>query len=50
MSNARMLQVWFGVVGMAAGLAVLLAGALTPQATDAEDTGIIITVFSAPSK
>jgi hypothetical protein len=52
MSNSRLLQVWFGIVGIVAGFAVLFSGILTsePQAQPS-DAGITITLLqAAPSK
>jgi len=52
MSNSRLIQVWFGIVGIVAGFAVLFSGVLTsePQAQPS-DAGITITVLhAAPNK
>lgn len=48
MSKLRLLQVWFGVLGIATGFAVLLSGVLTsgPKA-QADDQGITITILNA---
>ena len=51
MSKERILQVWFGILGIAAGAAVLLSGVLTSEKQQAPDNGISITVLhAAPSK
>jgi hypothetical protein len=51
MSNSRLVQVWFGIVGIAAGAAVLLSGMVTSEKAQAANEGISITiVHAAPSK
>ena len=51
MSNSRLVQVWFGIVGMVAGLAVLFSGIVTSEKAQAANEGISITiVHAAPSK
>ena len=55
MSQARMLQVWFGILGIAAGATVMLSGMFTSGKTEASNNeGITITVVrplpSAPAR
>jgi hypothetical protein len=47
MSHTRMLQVWFGVLGLAAGVVVLFSGIVTSEKVEASDKGISITVAQA---
>ena len=51
MSNSRLVQVWFGIVGIVAGLAVLCSGIVTSEKAQAANEGISITiVHAAPGK
>ena len=51
MSTERILQVWFGILGLAAGAALLLPGILASEPAQAANEGISITfVHTAPSK
>jgi hypothetical protein len=50
MSNSRPVQMWFGIVGIAAGFAVLLSGLVTSEKAQAANQGIsITTTHAAPS-
>ena len=51
MSKERILQVWFGIIGIAAGAALLIPGILVSEPAQAANEGISITiVHAAPSK
>lgn len=51
MSNSRLVQVWFGIVGMSAGLAVVFSGIVTSEKAQTANEGISITILhAAPSK
>ena len=51
MSNSRLVQVWFGIVGIAAGFAILLSGIVTSEKAQTSNEGISITiVHTAPKK
>ena len=44
MSHRRIAQIWFGILGIAAGVAVLVSGTLTAGRLDASEQGIAISV------
>ena len=51
MSKSRLVQVWFGIVGMVAGLAVMFSGIVTSEKAQAANEGISITIAqTAPGK
>jgi hypothetical protein len=51
MSNSRLVHVWFGILGIVAGAAVLLSGVFTSEKAQAANEGISITIVrTAPSK
>jgi hypothetical protein len=51
MSKSRLVQVWFGIVGMSAGLAVVFSGIVTSEKAQTANEGISITILhAAPSK
>jgi len=51
MSNSRLVQVWFGIVGIAAGLVVLFSGIVTAEKAQTANEGISITIMhAAPTK
>ena len=51
MSNSRLVQVWFGIVGVVAGFAMLLSGVITADKAQAANQGISITIaHTAPAK
>ena len=50
MTHTRILQVWFGILGIAAGLTVLVSGVLTADKLEASDKGITITVVQIAKK
>ena len=50
MSHKRILQVWFGVLGITAGVAVMVSGVFATDRLEASDKGIAITVVQAASK
>jgi hypothetical protein len=44
MSTERILQVWFGILGIVAGVAIVFSGVLTADNTEAASDGIKITI------
>jgi len=50
MSKSRLVQVWFGIVGIAAGFAILLSGIVTSEKAQANEGISITIVHAAPSQ
>jgi len=51
MNHTRILQAWFGVLGLAAGAVVLFSGIVTSDKVEASEKGIAINVVQvAPRK
>jgi hypothetical protein len=44
MSDSRLQQIWFGTLGITAGMVVLMSGFFTAEKSHAADSGISITV------